>query len=222
MRCYNARMSKTAAAPSLLAQAHAALERHAVDEAQGILISLVVAESRNEEAWLLLARTFDDLERRMECMQRARQSNPNSAAIALAIQELKAQISNSAFGQPPPAAEAANLAPPNEQIPASHALDADSELAQIFLDAAAILAQATIMTIEPLRTRAVGAELVRLLERAQQYDAILSRRWAGSAGRAALVKHEKALTQLLINMPQQDPQISHLREQRQRALDLFK
>lgn len=222
MRCYNARMSKTAAAPPLLSQAHAALERHAVDEAQGILISLVVAESRNEEAWLLLARTFDDLERRMECMQRARQSNPNSAAIALAIQELKAQISNSAFGQPLPATETASISTPNENFSKSPASDADPELAQIFLDAAAILAQATIMTTEPLRTRVVGAELVRLLERAQQYDAILARRWASSAGRAALVKHEKALTQLLINMPQQDPQISYLREQRQRALDLFK
>lgn len=210
-------MAKTAAPLNLLPQASAALERHATDEAQGILISIVVDEPQNEEAWLMLAQTFGELERRMECMQSARQANPNSAAIALAIQELKNQISISAFGQPP-AETAAPLSPAADaSTPA-----ANPGLAKLLLDAANLLAHAIVMSTEPLETRAVGVELVHLLERAQSYDTVLTRRWASSAGRAALVKYEKALTQLLTNMPLHDPQIALLREQRQRALDLFK
>lgn len=217
-------MAKPAAPPNLLPQAHAALERHQTDEAQGILVSIVIEEPHNEEAWLLLAQTFDDLERRMECMQRARQLNPNSAPIAAAIQELKTQISNTAFGQsPPPIAEttvtASTAAAPT--VSASPPT-ANPALAQLLLDAANLLAHATVMTTEPLETRAVGLELVYLLERAQNYDSVQTHRWTLSAGRAALVKYEKALTQLLTNMPQQDPQVSVLREQRQRALDFFK
>lgn len=216
-------MAKQAAPPDLLPQARAALERHETEQAQGLLISIVVDDPHNEEAWLVLAETFDDLERRMECMQRARQLNPNSATIALAIQELKTLVSNSAFGQMPPAVEPA---PP---VPATPALTTappapppNPELAQILVAAANVIAQAIIMTMEPLQTRRAGAELVHLLERAQSCDAVLTRRWANTTGRAALVKYEKALTQLLTNMPQQDPQISLLREQRRQALDLFR
>jgi hypothetical protein len=165
----------------------------------------------------MLAQTFDDLERRMECIQRARQANPNSATIALAIQELKNQISTSAFGQPP-AETTAPLSPAADtSTPATN-----PALAQLLLDAAKLLAHATVMSSAALETRAVGMELVYLLERAQTHDVVLTRRWTSSAGHAALVKYEKALTQLLTNMPLHDPQIALLREQRQRALDLFK
>ncbi len=213
-------MSKFSAPPDRLAQAHAALERHETEEAQGILVSVVVDEPHNQDAWLLLASTFDDLERRMECMQRARQANPSSAQIAQAIQELKTQIYQDMFGQPqsetpaaPPTAAASAEAPSPASNPA---------LAQLLLDAANLIAHATIMTMEPLQTRALGVELVYLVERAQRYDALLTHRWASTTGRAALVKYEKALTQLLTNMPLQDPQALGLREQRRRALDLFK
>lgn len=196
-----------------MAQARAALERHETEEAQGILINLIVGEPRNEEAWILLADTFDDVERRMECMQRARQANPSSARIASKIQEIKTQVAGEMFGAPTAAAPA----PTPTETPAANAA-----LAQILLDAANVLAQATVMATDIVATREVGFELAHLVERASSYDAIVTRRWTNSAGRAALTKYEKALTQLLTNMPQNDPQIAGLREQRQRALDLFK
>ncbi|MCG3139661.1 MAG: hypothetical protein HDKAJFGB_00555 [Anaerolineae bacterium] len=214
-------MSKFSAPPDRLPQARAALERHETEEAQGILISIVVDEPHNQDAWLLLANTFDDLERRMECMQRARQMNPNSAQIALAIQELKTHIYQDAFGQPQPETPAAPSAAPAAPQPETPAAS-QPELAQLLLDAANLFVHATIMTMEPLETRAFGAELVHLVERARHYDALRAHRWANTTGRAALVKYEKALTQLLTNMPHQDPQVLGLREQRQRALDLFK
>jgi hypothetical protein len=199
--------------PDLLTQARVALAGHRADEAQGILVNLVVAQPRNEEAWLLLASTFDNLERRMECLQRARELNPYSPLIVTAIQELKAELASAAFGQAKPAPNASTEPLPPAINPA---------LAKTLLDAADLLTHAALMTTEPLALRDVGLELVHLLERAQQYDSVVTRRWVASAGRAALVKYEKALTQLLINLPQDDAKVASLRAERQHALDLFK
>lgn len=197
----------------LLAEARSALDEQRADEAQGILVNLVARNPRNEDAWVLLARTFQDLERRMECLQQARQANPFSSEIANAIQILKAELVNAAFATPP---APSNNAPPTDNT------NGDRELAQTLLDSANPLAQALLMTTEPAATRNLGLEFAHLLARAHAYDATLTRRWANTAGRAALVKYEKALTQLLTNLPQNDPQVAALRARRQQALDFFK
>ncbi|MCI0477206.1 MAG: hypothetical protein L0Y55_13240, partial [Anaerolineales bacterium] len=178
-----------------------------------ILVNLVTREPRNPEAWVLLAQTFGDLDRRMECLQQARQANPFSLVIANAIQDLKAELSNAAFGT--------NAAPVND-APANENVNSNPELAQTLLDSANPLAQAILMATEPVSTRNLGLEFVHLLERAQSYDATLTRRWANTAGRAALVKYERAVTQLLTNLPHNDPHVAALRAQRQQALDFFK
>ncbi|MBI4762074.1 MAG: hypothetical protein HY780_12780 [Chloroflexi bacterium] len=193
--------------------ARRALQDHRAEEAQGILVNLVVREPRNEEAWVLLAQTFGDLERRMECLQQARQANPFSSVIADAIQQLKIELLNAAFGTPPAAPSA---------VSTPDSVSSNPELAQTLLDSANSLAQAILMATEPIATRNFGLEFVHLLERAHTYDATLTRRWVNTAGRAALVKYERAITQLLTNLPQNDAQVATLRAQRQRALDFFK
>jgi len=197
----------------LLIAAQNALHENRAEEAQGILVNLVARDPRNEEAWVLLAQTFGDLEHKRECLQQARQANPYSPVIASAIQDLKAELLNAAFGTPPPA--------PNNTA-ASVNPSADPTLAQALLDSATPLAQTILMTTDPIATRSLGLEYAHLLERAYAYDATLTRRWANTAGRAALVKYERALTQLLTNLPHNDPQVAVLRAQRQQALDFFK
>jgi hypothetical protein len=64
--------------------------------------------------------------------------------------------------------------------------------------------------------------LVARVEQAIRRDEPTARRWARSAGRDALVKYERALTLLIANLPQADPQLPLLRDQRQKALALFK
>lgn len=187
-----------------MAQARRALNERRADDAQGILINLIVSEPRNDEAWILLASTFDDQERRMECLQRGRKNNPYSESILGAIQELKTEFLNAAFG-------ATSVS--NEPNPA---------LVDTLLETCETIAQSIIMTSEPGTARMLGLELVHLLERARHHDAIRARRWATSAGRAALVKYERALSQFIANLPQNDPQLTALREQRQHALDMFK
>lgn len=203
---------KTRIERDLLAQARAALEQNQPDTAQGLLVNLVVEQPRNEEAWVLLAQTFADLERRMECIQRAREFNPYSAIIAEAIQNLKAEILQTAFSETKPPPLAAN----------SKTNPLDAELARAMLDAADVLAQATVQTTEPKATCEYGLELVQLLERAAARDAFTTHRWVAASGRAALVKYERALTVFIVNLAQDDAQLAPLRAQRQRALDLFK
>ncbi len=194
----------------LLSQARVALEQNQGEVAQGILVNLVVEQPRNEEAWVLLAQTFSDLDRKMECIQRARQANPFSSLIAEAVEQIKSEILQSAFSET------------KTPVPVSASETSNPALARALLEAADALAKATVMTTEPMETRDFGAELVLLLERAHLYEPILTRRWTNSAGRTALVKYERALTLFIVNLPQNDPQVTSLRELRQRALDLFK
>lgn len=192
----------------LIVQARRAMREERLDDAQGILVNLVVTEPDNDEAWILLAETLRDPERKLECLEHARRIDPHNPATKRAIEEAQQQIAQAAFG---------TLASKNNAQDASH-----PELADPILEYGETVAHAVIMTTDPAATRSAGIELIYLLERAQRHDPTRTRRWAASAGRGALVKYEKALTLIITNLPQNDPQLSTLREQRQRALDFFK
>jgi hypothetical protein len=192
----------------LIAQARRAMREERLDDAQGILVNLVVTEPENDEAWIMLAETLQDPERKLECLERALRINPRNPATKRAIQAAQQQFAQAAFGTP----LSKNNGPDN-----SH-----PELADPILEYGETVAHAVVMTTDPAATRSAGLELVQLLERARRHDALRTRRWATSAGRGALVKYEKALTVMITNLPQNDPQLSSLREQRQRALDFFK
>lgn len=194
-----------------MAQARRALREERLDDAQGILVNVVVQEPSNDEAWLMLAELIRDPERKMECLENARRIDPRNPATQRAIQALQAEIAQVAFGQTP-----APTSPTVTEIPTL------PDLAGPLLDYAETIAQAVIMSIEPSATRTLGLELVHQIEQALRHDETRARRWARSAGRDALVKYEKALTILITNLPQNDPQLATLREQRQHALNLFK
>lgn len=194
-----------------MAQARRALREERLEDAQGILVNIVVQEPRNDEAWVLLAETIPDPERKMECLERARRIDPRNPATLRIIQALNEQIAQAAFGQVvKPPATGADMAPNHP------------ELAGPLLEHADTIAHAVILTTEPAATRALGLDLVHHIESALRHDETRTRRWARSAGRDALVKYEKALTMLITNSPQHDPQLTPLREARQRALDLLK
>lgn len=193
-----------------MTQARRAVREERLDDAQGLLVNIIVQEPRNDEAWLMLADLVTDAQRKMECLEHARRINPSNPAVRRAITALQNEIAQAAFGQAPTQAAA-----PSE-IPAR------PELASPLLEYAESVAQAVQLSIEPNSTRALGAELVHYIEQAMRHDEIRARRWARSAGRDALVKYEKALTTLITNLPQNDSQLASLREARQRALDVFK
>ena len=192
----------------LLGQARRAMREERLDDAQGILVNLVVREPENDEAWVMLAETLQDPERKLECLEHARRINPRNPATKRAIEAAQHQFAQAAFGTP--------LAKNNGQD------GLHPELADPILEYGETVAHAVLMTTDPTATRSAGVELIYLLERARRHDATRTRRWAASAGRGALLKYEKALTLMITNLPQNDPQLTALREQRQRALDFFK
>ena len=196
-----------------MTQARRALSERRMDDAQGILVNLVVAEPANDEAWVLLAETLTDPERKMECLERARRIDPRNPTVQRAIGALKQGIEARAIRKevgPPEAAVAPKPAPTR------------SELAVPLLAHAETVAHALIMASEPAQVRSLGLDLVNVVELAMQQDETAARRWCKSAGRDALVKYEHALTTLITNLPHDDAQLATLRAQRQRALDLLK
>lgn len=195
----------------LMTQARRALREERLEDAQGILVNIVVQEPQNDDAWVMLAETISDPERKMECLERARRIDPRNPATLRIIQALNEQTAQAAFGQAPKLQETGPGPTPNHP-----------ELAGPLLEHAETIAHAVIMTTEPAATRSLGLDLVHQIESALRHDETRTRRWARSAGRDALVKYEKTLTTLITNSPQHDPQLTPLREARQRALDLLK
>lgn len=208
----------------LMAQARRALREERMDDAQGILVNIVVREPANDEAWLLLAESLKDPARKMECLERARRIDPRNPATLRAIRILRDEIAQSAAGQAPPVPGVPSPAetPAPVETPPPAAPLPPPDLAGPLLVRADAMAQAIILSIEPNATRVLGPELVNMVEQAFRQDERRARRWARTAGRDALVKYEKTLTILITNLPQNDPQLAALREARQRALDLFK
>lgn len=209
MSCYN--FATMMPESEWMTQARRALREERLEDAQGILVNVVVREPTNDEAWLLLAEAMQDPERKMECLERARRIDSHNPATRRAIQALQNEIAQAAFRQ-----EVAETPAPVSEIPVR------PELAVALIEYAETIAQAILMSTEPASTRALGLELVRQIEQALRHDELRTRRWARSAGRDALVKYEKALSVLITNLPQNDSQLPLLREQRQHALDLLK
>lgn len=216
MSCYN--FLPMFPESDLMAQARRALREERLDDAQGILVSIVVREPANDEAWLLLAESLTDPARKMECLERARRIDPRNPATLRAIRLVREEIAQQASGQAPPVPEP----PAAVESPPPAATPPPPDLTGPLLERADAMAQAIILSIEPTATRVLGPELVNMVEQAHRQDERRARRWARTAGRDALVKYEKTLTLLITNLPQNDPQLVALREARQRALDLFK
>lgn len=192
-------------------QARRAVREERYEDAQALLVNIVVREPENDEAWLLLASVLSDPERKLECLEHARRINPRNPATVRAIQQVQAELANAAFRSAVPLPPAG---PPE-------AASADERIGPL-LAYMEMMAQAVIMTTDPADTRKVGQELVHMLERALGYDERQARRWARSVGRQALLKYEKALSAYISGLPQHDRQLPTLRAQRQRALDLLR
>jgi hypothetical protein len=116
---------------------------------------------------------------------------------------------------------------PDAVMPVPVILEPDSNssaqnLLQPLFEYAQAIVQAIMMTTEPVDTRNIGYELLKLLEEAHVHNAVYARRWARSSGRTALVKYEKALTSMITGLPRDDPQLWELRDQRRQALDYLK
>src|ERR671932_444368 len=75
-------------ASSLMEQARRALREERPDDAQAFLINIVATNPRDDEAWMLLADTFSDLNKKRECLERARAINPLNRTIARALEQL--------------------------------------------------------------------------------------------------------------------------------------
>lgn len=205
---------------NLMEQAHRALREQRNEDAQAILINIIVGAPRDDEAWLLLAEAIADSNKKRECLERAREINPGNPAILKALDRLN---------EPPPSEGVRAKEAPAEGLPASAESPnpgpqppAPAESITPLLEHGEMIAQSVLMTTEAPDTRFAGWELVKLLSEAAERDAVTTRRWARSAGRGALIKYEKALTAFIANLPRDDPQLPALREQRQLALDHLK
>lgn len=197
-----------------MAQARRAVREERFEDAQGILVNVVVDEPRNDEAWVLLAATLTDPQRKLECLERAHRIDPRNAVTERALASAREQVAALALQTSAPAPV---QAPASVESLAGTPKDAAPLLARI-----EPLAREVLLSTDPTETRALGLELVAQLEAAAAYDALAAHRWAQSAGRDALVKYERAVTMLITNLPQSDPQLDTLRAQRRRALALLR
>jgi hypothetical protein len=202
---------------NLMEQAHRALREQRNEDAQAILINVIVSEPEDDEAWLLLAEAIADAKKKRECLERARAINPSNPAILRALERIEA---------PAPSVPSAPAEAPAEALPApAETADLDpqpkaaTDSIAPLLEQGKVIARTVLMTTEAPETRHVGRELVQVLSDAAARDAVATRRWARSAGRGALIKYEKALTSFIANLPRDDPQLPLLREQRQLVLD---
>jgi hypothetical protein len=220
----------------LMERARRALREERQQDAQAILINVIARQPEDDEAWLLLAEALTDAAKQRECLERARIINPSNPAILRALERIHPVSTEMATAvlAPPPSAEptasepvpktAAEAAAP-AALPTSQAVvadstseDADSAAFDALLEDGAALAQKLMLTMDHSDTHRVGLDLIKILERAIEQDDVNTRRWARTAGRGALVKYEKALSNIVAGLTRDDPQLALLLEQRQRAL----
>ncbi len=228
-------------------QARRALREGRAEDAQAMLVNVIVRQPEDDEAWLLLAEALSDPNKKRECLERAQAVNPRNAAIQRAL----ARTIDTSIESPSPPVEvvpvtsttAASTAATAMQVaeqnapamivadspqfivaPEMTALSIQSNVTRMepLIEYGEMFAQAVMLTTEPTDTRNLGWELLKILDGAAGLDATLTRRWARSAGRAALVKYEKALTVSIASLPRDDSDLLQLREQRQRALNSLK
>ncbi len=132
-------------------QAKRALHDARHEDAQALLINIIVARPQNEEAWLLLAESLTDPLKKRECLERARAASPQSPAIAHALAQLT---------QPAPAPE--QTAPPVDESPSSPSKlprDSSGEPAQVELAADSHVAAGDAPTRTELVAEAVPTDL---------------------------------------------------------------
>lgn len=196
----------------LMDQARRALREGRPDDAQAVLVNIVARAPENDEAWMLLADTLSDPENKLDCLEHARRLNPHNSAVLRALAEAK-----SASPAPQPVAET-----PLQSDSITNPSPNAARMVEPLLEYGQAIAQSVVMTTEPMDTRSIGSQLIRILDQAYLYDELVTRRWARTAGRNALLKYEKALTALITSLPFSDPQLQSLREQRRLALDWFK
>lgn len=205
--------------PSLKEQAITALRERRHEDAQAILVNVVVSTPGDDEAWVLLAEAIGDIAKKRECLERAKQINPRNPAIKSALEQL--EQAPAAGGPLPPSMQKvpaeASTVPVETPHAAPQSAPAANPIAPV-LEHSGIVAQMVLLTTEAPETRRVGQELVSVLTEAAARDPVATRRWARSAGRGALIKYEKALTSFIANLPRDDPQLPLLREQRQLIL----
>lgn len=75
-------------ADTLKEQAKRALREARREDAQALLIHVIVTEPEDDEAWLLLAETLAETCKKRECLERARAINPRNPAILRALARL--------------------------------------------------------------------------------------------------------------------------------------
>jgi hypothetical protein len=210
---------------TLMEQARRALHEERNDDAQAILINVIVREPEQDEAWLLLAEALADPGKKRECLERARAINPRNRAILRALERLNevAPPPSEPPAPPAPPAPVETVAAPAAVAPVEPSASPDSaDPLQSLLDYGEQIAQTVLLTLETPDTQLVGGELLKTLDQAATHDPSQTRRWVRSVGRSALIKYEKALTASIANLPRDDPLLPALREQRQRALNYLR
>src|SRR5512142_1787876 len=84
----------------MIEQARRALHEERIEDAQAILINVIVREPEQDEAWLLLAEALADPGKKRECLERARAINPRNVAITRALERLN-QVAIAPVPTPP-------------------------------------------------------------------------------------------------------------------------
>jgi hypothetical protein len=199
----------------LMEQARCALRDGHKEDAQALLVSIIVDEPERDEAWLLLAEALADPGKKRQCLERARNINPGNRAILRALDQLASAAMPAQDARPAASEERTRLAPAEPPREQNHAPGDEIEP---LLEWGERLGRTLMMTVEPGDTRQVGAELLRVLDRATWRDPVRARRWARSCGREPLWKFEKVLSGTISSLSRDDPDLAELRVLRQRAL----
>ena len=205
---------------TLIEQARRALREERSEDAQAILINVIVREPEQEEAWLLLAEALSDPGKKRECLERARAINPRNIAITRALDRLNETAPPLPL-PPAPAAPAAKKSAPPSHEPKPTVAPAQDPAGRL-LQRGEQIAQTLMLTMEPSDTQRAGGDLLKTLDEAATHDPMQTRRWARGVGRAALFKLEKVLSASIAGLPRDHPTLATLREQRQRALDYLR
>ncbi len=231
-------------AEPLMDQARRAMREERIEDAQAILINVIALEPENEEAWVLRAEAITDASKKRQCLERAQTINPRNRAIARALESLDAIAPPETPPAPAPVPASAVEPPAPPPPPANPPTPAPSRVAEIIatpihftplqrtetiggpveplLEAGEALAVRVVQCTDPLETRELGCDLLRLLDEAAASDLAETRRWARANGRDALLRFEQVLTAVIANLPRDNPQLAQLREQRHRALSYLR
>ncbi|MGB8646775.1 MAG: hypothetical protein WCF84_16160 [Anaerolineae bacterium] len=222
----------------LMDQARRALREAHTEDAQAILINVIAREPEHEEAWILLAEAITDASKKRECLERARAINPRNRAILRALERLTPLAPSPEPAAPsprvtpstpptdppaaPPSAVREIIATPIQISAPLLPPEAGAGPIEPLMEQAEAIMEALLLTKDLPGTREKGRDLLRVLDDAAMRDMSTTRQWARTVAREALLQFEKALTAAIAGLPQDDPQLAQLREQRHRALSYLR